>query len=77
MLYGAGWWLVTEISEKPLVPILWVQTIREEFFLGCLTLEDGTENLSRKKFFIESLTSEGVKGRLFRTVRGKISRYAT
>jgi len=46
ILRSADWWFVFDISGQPIGSIFEGQTLRE-VFLDCLTLEDGTDGLSR------------------------------
>jgi len=43
MLHSVDWWLVTDVSGEHIDPIFRGQGVQED----CLTLEDGTERLSR------------------------------
>jgi len=43
MLRNLGRWLLTDVAGQPIVPISMLQAIQEE----CLTLEDGSDGLSR------------------------------
>jgi hypothetical protein len=40
-------WLVTDVSKRSIGRIFKNQAVEEEFFLGCLILEDGTDRLYR------------------------------
>jgi hypothetical protein len=42
MLLGVGWWIVTDVSEQNVCPIL-----KDEICLDCSTLADETDRLSR------------------------------
>jgi hypothetical protein len=46
MLRSPDWWLVKDVSGKPIGPIFKGQAVQEEF-LDCSTLEDGAYMLPR------------------------------
>jgi hypothetical protein len=46
-LHSVEWQLITDISRQPIGPILSDETWQKDFFLDCLTLEYGTDRLSR------------------------------
>jgi hypothetical protein len=44
MLHSVNWYLFTDVSEQPIGSIF---KYKKQFFLDCLSFEDGTDRLSQ------------------------------
>jgi hypothetical protein len=54
MLRKVDWLLTTDVSAQTIDLFFKSQAVQEEFYLDCLTLDDGTDRLSRNVGYYQS-----------------------